>query len=98
MSEFLEVARGIAAVAAAGTALYTSNARLRAGAMLAAMALATALIAGQGWDELAPLRHHPPVFAASIVGAVAVLAVLAWAMLRWPMLLPLLIVAAMPFR
>jgi O-antigen ligase/polysaccharide polymerase Wzy-like membrane protein len=98
MSEFLEVLGGLAAVAAAATALYTSNPRVRAAAMVAAMALAAALIAGQGWDELQPLRDHPPVFAASILGAVALLALLAWAMLRWPMLLPLLIVAAMPFR
>lgn len=98
MSEVLEVAGSIAAVAAAATALLTSNPRLRAASLLVAMALAVALIAGQGWDELEPLRDHPAAFAGTIVGTVLVLVMLATAMLRWPQLLPLLIVAAMPFR
>jgi O-antigen ligase len=62
------------------------------------MALAVALIAGQGWDELEPLRDRPAAFAGAIVATALVLAGLTAAMLRWPALLPLLIVAAMPFR
>src|SRR5262245_31089909 len=62
------------------------------------MGVATALVAGQGWDELASLRAHDFEFAGAIVGAVVVLAVGAAAMVRWPLLLPLLMVATLPFR
>src|SRR5262245_20046880 len=62
------------------------------------MGLAGALVAGQGWDELASLRAHHLEFAGAIMGAVVVLVALAAAMVRWPILLPLLVVATLPFR
>jgi O-antigen ligase/polysaccharide polymerase Wzy-like membrane protein len=98
MSHALEIVGCLAAAAAVSVALLTSDARVRAGALLAAMAFATALIAGQGWDELRTLRSHDLEFAAAVVGSIAVLALLAAAMLRWPIVLPLLIVATLPFR
>src|SRR4051794_30697169 len=98
MNEALEIAGCLAAAGSVSAALLSSDARLRAGALLLAMGLAAALVAGQGWDELASLRSHHLEFAGAIIGAVAVLALVAAAMVRWPILLPLLVVATLPFR
>ncbi|HEX3294682.1 MAG TPA: O-antigen ligase family protein [Solirubrobacterales bacterium] len=98
MSEALEIAGCLAAAASVSAALLVSDARVRAAALLAAMGLAAALVAGQGWDELASLRAHHLELAGVIIGAVAVLVALAAAMVRWPILLPLLVIATLPFR
>jgi uncharacterized membrane protein len=98
VSEALEVAGCLAAAGAVSTALLVSEARIRAAGLLIAMAIATALVAGQGWDEIQGLRDHPLEFAGTIVAAAVVLAGGAAAMVRWPILLPLLAVATLPFR
>ncbi len=98
MSETLEVIGCLAAAAALSTSFLASNARLRAAGLVLAGALALALIAGQGWDELRNLREHHLEFAGLIVAGIVVLAIGAAAMLRWPILLPLLLIAALPFR
>jgi putative inorganic carbon (HCO3(-)) transporter len=98
VSHALEVAGCIAAAASASTALITRDARLRAAVLVLAMAFATALIAGQGWDDISTLRSHPAEFAGAIAASAVVLALLAAAMLRWPILVPLLVVATLPFR
>ena len=69
----------------------------RLGLVLAG-ALALALIAGQGWDDIRNLREHHLEFAGMIVAGIVLLAVGAAAMLRWPILLPLLVIATLPFR
>ncbi len=98
MTEVLEVAGCLAAAGALSVSFLASEPRVRAAALVLAGALAFALIAGQGWDELRTLRDHPPEFAAAIVAGIFVLAIGAAAMLRWPILLPLLLIAALPFR
>jgi putative inorganic carbon (HCO3(-)) transporter len=98
MSEALEVAGCIAATGAVSVALLVSDARLRAAGLLAAMAVAAALVAGQGWDDIQGLRDQPLEFAGVIVAGAVVLIVGAAAMLRWPTLLPLLLLATMAFR
>jgi putative inorganic carbon (hco3(-)) transporter len=98
MSEALEVAGCIAATGAVSVALLVSDARLRAAGLLAAMAVAAALVAGQGWDDIQGLRDQPLEFAGVIVAGAFVLIVGAAAMLRWPTLLPLLLLATMAFR
>jgi O-antigen ligase len=98
MSEALEIAGCLGAAAAISLFLLASNPRLRVAGLILAVVLAAALIAGQGWDDIANLRAHHLRFAAVIIGGAAVLAAGAVAMLRWPVLLPLLLVAAMPFR
>src|SRR6476619_2531696 len=98
MSEALEIAGCLAAAGSVSAALLVSDSRLRAAALLIAMGLAAALVAGQCWDELASLRAHHLEFAATIVGAALVLSAGAAAMVRWPILLPLLVVATLPFR
>ncbi len=98
MSEALEVAGCIAAAAAVSVSLLASDPRTRVAGLVLALGLATALIAGQGWDDIANLREHRLAFAGLIAAGALVLAFGAAAMLRWPVLLPLLVVAALPFR
>jgi O-antigen ligase len=98
MSEALEVAGGIAAAAAVGVALLAGDRRVRAAGMLAALGIALALMAGEGWDELAEIRDTPAASAGAIAASGAALAAFAAILLRWPMLLPLILVAALPFR
>jgi len=94
----LEVAGCLGAAAALSVSFLASDPRLRAGSLVLAGALALALITGQGWDDLRNLREHHLEFAGAIVGGIVVLAIGAAAMLRWPILLPLLLIAALPFR
>ena len=98
MTETLEVVGCIAAAAAMSISLLASNPRIRVAALVLALALATALIAGQGWDDIANLRDDPAEFAGLIAAGTIVIVIGAAAMLRWPVLLPLLVIAAMPFR
>ncbi|HEY6636543.1 MAG TPA: O-antigen ligase family protein [Solirubrobacterales bacterium] len=98
MSEALEVAGCLAAAAAVSVSLLASDARLRATGILVAAGLALALIGGQGWDDIQNLRDHQIAFAGVIVASIVMLSVGAAAMLRWPILLPLLLIAALPFR
>jgi putative inorganic carbon (hco3(-)) transporter len=98
MSETLEVIGCLAAAGALSVSFLASDARLRIAGLVLAVGLATALIAGQGWDELRSLREHHLEFAGVIIAAILVLAIGAAGMLRWPILLPLLVVATLPFR
>jgi O-antigen ligase len=98
VSHALEVIGCIAAAAAVSVALLTASPRVRVAGLVLALGLATALVAGQGWDEIANLRAHHLEFAGLIVAGAVALCIGAAAMLRWPVLLPLLVVAAMPFR
>ena len=98
MSDALQVLGCVAATGLFAAALLTEDRGLRAGALLGAMTLALALVAGQGWDELESMRDRPAVFAGAAEAGLAVLVALAAVFLRWPVLLPLLLVAALPFR
>lgn len=98
MSEALEVMGCLVAVGSLSASLLVADPRIRVAGLVLAMALATALIAGQGWDDIQNLRDHHLAFAGTIAGAAIVLVAGAAAMLRWPILLPLLIVATLPFR
>jgi putative inorganic carbon (hco3(-)) transporter len=98
VTEILEVAGCLAAAGAMAVSLLASEPRLRAVGLVLAGVLALALIGGQGWDELRTLRDHPPEFAVAILAGMVVLAIGAAAMLRWPILLPLLLIATLPFR
>jgi putative inorganic carbon (HCO3(-)) transporter len=98
VSETLEVVGCLAAAGALSVSFLASDARLRAAGIVLAGSLALALIAGQGWDDIRNLRDHQIAFAGLIVAGAIVLAVGAAAMLRWPVVLPLLLIAALPFR
>jgi putative inorganic carbon (HCO3(-)) transporter len=89
----------VAALAAAGAILLPLG-RARSLAMLAALILFPALILGDQWHshQIADLRDDPGRLAALGVLALAISAALAYLFKRWPTLLPLAIVAALPFR
>jgi O-antigen ligase len=98
VTEALEVAGCLAAAGALAISFLASDARLRAAGLVAAGLLALALITGQGWDDIRNLRDHQLAFTGLVVAGIVVLAAGAAAMLRWPILLPLLLIAALPFR
>lgn len=92
---------GIVAVAAlASVALLSGSTRTRALAALAALVLTPVILVADIWDapQVETLRGRPTLAAAAlVVGALAV-AGLALLMRRHAALLPLLVVAALPFR
>lgn len=98
MSEALQICGCVAAAGAAATGMLATDRRRRATALLLALAVALALLVGEGWGQLASLRARPGALAAVIVAGAAGLACLAAVLRRFPLALPLLIVAALPFR
>ncbi len=94
-------ALGILVAAGAGaSSIVLPPGRARAAAMLLALVLFPILILGNQWhsSQIAALRDDTARLAALCV--VGLLATLAFAFVfgRWPLLLPLAIVAALPFR
>ena len=100
MSDFLAGAGVLIAAAASAAAILLPPSRTRSAAMLLALALFPILILGDQWHttQIADLRHHTGRIVALLALAGAVVAALAFAFRRWPILLPLAIVAALPFR
>jgi hypothetical protein len=100
MSDFLAGAGVLLAAAAAAAAILLPAGRGRSAAMLAALILFPALILGDQWHSraIAGLRDDAARFAALGVAALLISAALAFVFRRWPILLPLAIVAALPFR
>jgi putative inorganic carbon (HCO3(-)) transporter len=89
----------IAALAAAGAILLPAG-RLRSLAMLTALVLFPVLILGDQWHshEIADLRGSTGRLFALGLLAIAASAALALVFRRWPILMPLAIVATLPFR
>jgi putative inorganic carbon (hco3(-)) transporter len=90
----------IAAATASGTAILLPPGRLRAVLMVAAMVLFPVLIVGDQWHtaQIVDLRHDEARIAELLVLAALAIGVLAYLFRRWPILLPLAIVFAIPFR
>ncbi len=90
----------IVAVLLAAIALVTHERRLRAAAVGAALVLTPILLLADIWhtSQLDVVRRHPGPAAVAALVAVIALVVLALLMLRWPLLMPLLAIAALPFR
>jgi putative inorganic carbon (HCO3(-)) transporter len=84
----------------AALALVAPTARVRAGAMLGALAIAPVILVFHiaDSDQFRELTDRPSLAAAAGAGGVLLVLVLAWAIHRWPSLLPVLAVAAVPFR
>jgi O-antigen ligase len=89
----------VASLAGAGAILLPAG-RPRSLAMLAALILFPTLILGDQWHshQIADLRDSPTRLALLGALAIAVSIALAYVFKRWPILLPLAIVAALPFR
>jgi putative inorganic carbon (HCO3(-)) transporter len=100
LSNFLAGAGVVIAAGASAAAILLPAGRPRSAAMLLALALFPLLILGDQWhtQQIVDLRHSGAriVFLLA-VGLVAV-AALTYLFRRWPILLPLAIIAALPFR
>jgi putative inorganic carbon (HCO3(-)) transporter len=100
MSDVLAAVGLVAAAGASGAAILLPPGRLRALLMVVAMVLFPVLIAGDQWHaaQIVDLRHDGARIVELLVLAIAAIAVLTYLFRRWPILLPLAIVAAIPFR
>jgi putative inorganic carbon (HCO3(-)) transporter len=100
VSDFLAGLGLVIAAAAAAAVILLPAVRPRSLAMLVALVLFPALILGDQWHshQIVDLRDHPSRLLALGILAIAVSAGLAFVFRRWPILLPLAIVAALPFR
>jgi O-antigen ligase len=89
----------VAALAAAG-ALALPSARARVVSGLFALALAPVLLLGELWStpQIVQLRDRPALAGAGVVAGLVVVAGLAAVLHRRPWLVPVLAVAALPFR
>ena len=90
----------LASCGAAATALVVRDARVRAAAMVLALVLAPALVAGDLWDteRFRDLRDSPMQLLALAVVAAIGISLLTAVILRWPAALPLLAFGVLAFR
>jgi O-antigen ligase len=100
LSDILAGGGILLAAAAAAAAILLPAGRARSLAMLAAIVLFPVLILGDQWHthQIVDLRHDNGRIAALALVGIAAVAALAFIFRRWPILLPLAIVAALPFR
>jgi putative inorganic carbon (HCO3(-)) transporter len=100
LSDFLAGAGLLVAAAACAASILLPPGRQRSLAMLLAIGLFPVLILGDQWhtQQIVDLRHDDARIAALLLGAAIAVGVLAYAFRRWPILLPLAIVAALPLR
>lgn len=100
MSDFLAVAGLLIAAAACAASILLPPGRTRSLAMLLAIGLFPLLILGDQWHttQIVDLRHDDTRIAALLLGGALAVGALAYVFRRWPPLLPLAIVAALPFR
>lgn len=100
MSGFLAGLGVIAAACGAVGAILLPPGRLRSLAMLTALVLFPVLILGDQWHshQIVDLRRSTGHLIALGLSGLAATAALTYVFTRWPILLPLAIVAALPFR
>jgi O-antigen ligase len=100
MSDVLAGVGLVAAAGASGAAILLPPGRLRAVLMVAAMVLFPILIAGDQWHaaQIVDLRHDEARIAELLLLAAIAVGTLTYLFRRWPILLPLAIVFAIPFR
>ncbi len=96
----LPKAGAVLAVLLAAAALLTREPRRRALAMAGALLLAPVLLIADIWDspQFEILRDHPLASGAGAAVGLCAIAALALLMVRRPLVLPLLVLAALPFR
>lgn len=100
MSDILAAAGVLVAAGAAAAAILLPVGRHRSVAMLLALTLFPLLILGDQWHsaQIVDLRHDSARLVALALAGLAAIVILTAAFRRWPTLLPLAIVAALPFR
>jgi O-antigen ligase len=92
---------GVVAVAAlAAVVMLHPDARVQGLAMLGALVLAPVLLLGDIWHspQLNIVHRHPAVAAVGALVALVAVAAAALAVRRWPVLLPVAVIVALPFR
>jgi len=100
LSHFLSAAGVLVAALASAAAILLPPSRARSAAMLGALILFPVLILGDQWHthQIADLRDSTGRIVALLAVGAVVVAALAALFRRWPVLVPLAIVAALPFR
>jgi O-antigen ligase len=100
VSGLLASAGIVIAAGASAAAILLPPGRLRAAAMLLAIALAPILILGDQWHsaQIVDLRDNPMRFVGLGILALVLTVSLAAVFRRWPLAFPLAAVAALPFR
>jgi putative inorganic carbon (HCO3(-)) transporter len=100
LSDFLAAAGLLIAAAACAASILLPPGRPRSLAMLIAIGLFPVLILGDQWHttQIVDLRHDDGRIVLLLAAGGVAVGVLAYAFRRWPILLPLAIVAALPFR
>jgi putative inorganic carbon (HCO3(-)) transporter len=100
MSDVLAGIGLIAAAGASGAAILLPPGRLRGLLMVAAMVLFPVLIVGDQWHaaQIVDLRRDDARILELLALAAIAIGVLIYLFRRWPILLPLAILAAIPFR
>jgi O-antigen ligase len=100
LSDLLAGAGVLLAAGCAAAAILMPAGRARSAAMLLALVLVPTLILGDQWHsrQILDLRDDPLRFVAAGLAALAGAVVLAAVFRRWPLAMPLAIVAALPFR
>jgi O-antigen ligase len=100
LSDVLAAAGVLVAAAAAAAAILLAPGRSRSIALLIALGLCPVLILADQWQspQITDLRDDPAYFAGLALLAIAIAATLAAIFRRWPVVLPLAIVFALPFR
>ncbi|HYH54054.1 MAG TPA: O-antigen ligase family protein [Solirubrobacterales bacterium] len=100
MSDFLAGAGLILVAAACAGAILLPPGRLRGAVMALAMLLFPVLIAGDQWHtaQIVDLRHDEGRIVALLAIAAFIVVTLAYLFRRWPILFPLAVIFALPFR
>jgi O-antigen ligase len=100
VAQWLKEGGVIAAALAAAGAFVLPSQRARAFAALLALALTPVLLVGEIWDteQFRPVRDQPATVIAAAAAGLVVLVALAAVFTRWPGLMPVLAVGALPFR
>jgi O-antigen ligase len=100
VSDLLAGAGLLVAAGASAAAILLPPGRLRSAAMVVAMVLFPVLISGDQWHttQIVDLRHDEGRIVALLAVAAVAIGVLTYAFRRWPILMPLAIIVALPFR
>jgi putative inorganic carbon (hco3(-)) transporter len=100
LSDFLAAAGVLVAAAACAASILIPAGRLRSIAMVVAIGLFPILILGDQWhtQQIVDLRDHGSRIVALLVIGAVVVGALVLTFRRWPLLMPLAIVGALPFR
>ena len=88
------------AACAVAVAILDMPSMRRSIAMTVAAVLVPMLIAGDQWHSgpITELRNSPGLLAVALVCGLALVAFLAWVIDRWPVIFPVLVLIALPFR